>query len=95
MDSLMKMIGCCDTENNINAEIVITNLDVQYLKGQIVVDLTTKYWTNCTTIKRGDVIYLLNNKLKNLLQKKLWNKNEILEDNMILIKVDNDYGLSG
>ena len=30
MDSIMKMIGCCDTESNINAEIVITNLDVKY-----------------------------------------------------------------
>lgn len=29
----MKMIGCCDTENNMNAEIVISNLDMKYVKG--------------------------------------------------------------
>ena len=52
------MLGCCDTQNNISADIMIRQLDAKYVKGKVEVEIETRMTTNCTTIKKGDILYI-------------------------------------
>lgn len=91
MDSVMKFIGCC-SESNLTAEVVITHWEAKYVKGGISLSLETRFWTNCTQVKRGDRLYLQRGTPNGITEV---SSTQLDSSLVTLIHCENDYFLTG
>ena len=58
MEFLNNYIGCCDTSSNMSAGLEILELDCKMNYNSVNLTMEIRFSTNCTTIKKGDVMYI-------------------------------------
>lgn len=58
MDFLKNYIGCCDTAASMSAELEILQVNSKIGYNNVNLTIEIRFSTNCTTIKKGDVMYI-------------------------------------
>ena len=93
MEFLKSYIGCCDTSSSMSAELEILQMSSKMDYNSVNLTIEIRFSTNCTTIKKGDVMYIQErNRSKNT--KKMIEPDQILNYNMMWVKTQNEFGYS-